>query len=373
LYELIWRRALASQMPDAKIDSTTVDIAAGELSLRANGQVITFDGFQAAYGAVSEETKLPVLAEGDKLEKEKVSGVQHFTQPPPRFSDASIVKAMEELGIGRPSTYAPTISTIQERGYVEKIEKKFQPTEIGTLVNDVLVKHFPQIVDLTFTSTMEEDLDKVATGEREWVPVISEFYGPFHKNLEAKQAEVTKESLVEQKTDETCEKCGKPMIVKFGRFGKFLACTGYPDCKTTRPLKEEREAQEKMAAEYANEKCPECGSPMQVKRGRFGVFLGCTKYPECKGIKRIDKKTGATCPECSKGEIVERRSKAGRTFYSCNRYPECKYAMWNKPTGKKCPTCQSLLVFAAKGKIKCSSKTCDYETTENVEVKPPTE
>src|SRR3989304_7582424 len=156
------------------------------------------------------------------------------------------------------------------------------------------------------------------------------------------------------------------MIIKFGRFGKFLACTGYPDCKSTRPLKEEREAQEKMAAEYAAEKCPECGSPMQIKRGRFGPFLGCTKYPECKGIKRIEKKTGAACPECKKGEIVERRSKAGRTFYSCNQYPECKFALWSKPTGKPCPKCQSLLVYAAKGKVRCSSKECDYETTEKV-------
>lgn len=362
LYDLIWRRALASQMPDAKLDATTVDIAAADMLFRANGLVVRFDGFQRALGSASKETILPKLSEKDALTLKELKGIQHFTEPPPRFSDASLIKAMEELGIGRPSTYAPTLSTIQDRGYVDKIEKKFKPTEIGILVNDVLVKHFPQIVDLKFTSTMEEDLDRIALGEKEWVPVIKNFYDPFHANLKAKDKVVTKEELTTEKSDELCPKCGKPMLIKLGRFGKFLACSGYPDCKTTVPLKAEREAQEKMEKEYAEEKCPECGSPMKIRRGRFGVFLGCTKYPDCKGIKRIEKKTGVTCPECNKGEIVERHSRKGRTFFSCNRYPECKYAMWNKPTGGKCPTCGSLLVFAARGKIKCSDKTCTYET-----------
>ena len=362
LYDLIWRRALASQMPDAKLDATTVDIGAGSLVFRANGLVIKFDGFQRVLGSASKETHLPALKEKDELTLKDLKGVQHFTEPPPRFSDASLIKAMEELGIGRPSTYAPTLSTIQERGYVDKIEKKFKPTEIGILVNDVLVKHFPEIVDLKFTSNMEEDLDRIAAGEKEWVPVIRNFYDPFHKNLEAKEKAVTKEELTTEKSDELCPKCGKPMLIKMGRFGKFLACSGYPDCKTTLPLKAEREAQEKIEKEYPQEKCPECGSPMQIKRGRFGTFLGCSRYPDCKGIKRIEKKTGVRCPECNQGEIVERHSRKGRTFYSCNRYPECKYAMWNKPTGGKCPTCGSLLVFAAQGRIKCSDKTCTYET-----------
>jgi DNA topoisomerase-1 len=364
LYDLIWRRALASQMPEAILDSTTVDITAGKMVFRANGLVVKFDGFQKAMGmlAQSKETQLPKLAEKDKLSMTDIKGLQHFTQPPARYSDASIVKAMEELGIGRPSTYAPTISTIQERGYVDKIDKKFKPTEIGMLVNDVLVKHFPQIVDLKFTSNMEEDLDLIAEGKKEWVPIIKNFYDPFHKNLEAKDKEVSKEELTTEKSDEKCEKCGKPMIIKMGRFGKFLACTGYPDCKTTRPMKQEREAQEKMEKEYAQEKCPECGSPMLIKRGRFGSFLGCSKYPDCKGIKPIEKKTGAICTECNKGEMIEKRSRKGRTFYACNRYPECKFALWQKPTGAKCPTCKSLVVYAAKGKLKCSSKTCTYET-----------
>jgi DNA topoisomerase-1 len=363
LYDLIWRRALASQMPDAVLDATTVDIAAAKAVFRANGLIVKFPGFQKALGpaGTSKETQLPALSQGDALNLKELKGVQHFTQPPARYSDASLVKAMEELGIGRPSTYAPTISTIVERGYVEKIEKKFKPSEIGILVNDVLVKHFPEIVDLKFTSGMEENLDSIARGEKEWVPIIKAFYDPFHKNLEKKDKEVSKEELTTEKTEEKCPKCGKPMVIKIGRFGKFLACTGYPDCKTTQPIKAEREAQEKIQQEYAKEKCPECGSPMTVKRGRFGAFLGCSTYPKCKGITRIEKKTGATCTECKKGEIIEKHSRKGRTFYACNRYPECKFALWQKPIGENCPTCKNLLVYAAKGKIKCSDKTCSYE------------
>ncbi|MFO0704525.1 MAG: type I DNA topoisomerase [Candidatus Andersenbacteria bacterium] len=366
LYDLIWRRALASQMPDARFNSTTLDITAGEFVFRANGLVITFAGFQKALGpaASSKETELPKLAKGDKLVlvgTDALKGVQHFTQPPARYSDATLVKAMEEFGIGRPSTYAPTISTIQDRGYVEKVEKRFKPTEIGRLVDDVLVKHFPKIVDLTFTSQMEEDLDLIAEGKKEWVPIIKAFYDPFHANLKAKDKAVTKEELTTEKSDEKCEKCGKPMVIKMGRFGKFLACTGYPDCKTTRPLKAEREAQAKMEQELSGEKCPECGSAMVIKRGRFGTFLGCSTYPKCKGIKRIEKKTGAKCPECGKGEIIEKRSRKGRTFYACNKYPECEFALWNKPTGKTCPKCKSLVVYAAKGQVRCSSKECDYK------------
>lgn len=364
LYDLIWRRALASQMPDAKFDATTLDITAGDFVFRANGLVVTFAGFQKALGAsgASKETELPKLAKGDQLDMLDLKGVQHFTQPPARYTDASLVKAMEELGIGRPSTYAPTLSTIQDRGYVEKIEKRFKPTEIGRLVDDVLVKHFPAIVDLTFTSQMEEDLDLIAAGKKEWVPIIKAFYDPFHANLKAKDKVVTKEELTTEKSDEVCDKCGKPMIIKMGRFGKFLACTGYPDCKTTKPLKEEREAQAKLEQELSDEKCPECGSAMVIKRGRFGTFLGCSTYPDCKGIKAIEKKTGVACPDCKKGEIIEKRSRKGRTFFACNQYPECKFALWQKPTGKTCPNCKSLLVFAAKGQARCSSKTCDYKT-----------
>jgi len=371
LYDLIWRRALASQMPDAKFNATTLDIEAGDFVFRANGLVVSFAGFQKALGlsGASKETELPKLAKGDKLTLVKeaseggdaLKGIQHFTQPPARYSDATLIKAMEELGIGRPSTYAPTLSTIQDRGYAEKIDKRLKPTEIGVLVNDVLVKHFPQIVDLTFTSQMEDDLDQIAEGKKEWVPIIKAFYDPFHANLKAKDKAVTKEELTTEKSDEKCEKCGKPMLIKMGRFGKFLACSGYPDCKTTKPVKAEREAQAKMEQELSGEKCPECGKPMVIKRGRFGAFLGCSAYPDCKGIKRIEKKTGAKCPECGKGEIIEKRSRKGRTFYACNQYPECKFALWNKPTGKTCPKCKSLVVYAAKGQVKCSSKECDYK------------
>lgn len=370
LYDLIWRRALASQMPDTELDKTSVDITAGKHTLRANGQIVTFPGFQKALGPAgsSQEMILPDLKEGQELDTKKVEAIQHFTQPPARYSDASLVKALEEFGIGRPSTYAPTISTIIDRGYVERDDsKRFIPSEIGVLVNDVLVEHFPDIVDLKFTSGMEENLDQIATGEKEWVPIIKDFYGPFHKNLAKKDGEVSKEELTQEETDEKCDKCGKPMIIKLGRFGKFMACTGYPDCKTTKPLKEEAKAQAALEKEHSHEKCPECKAPMAIKRGRFGTFLGCSKYPECKGIKPIEKKTGADCPKCEKGEIIEKRSKKGRTFFACNKYPECEFALWQKPTGEKCPDCSSLIVFAAKGKLRCSSKECKYETTSNVE------
>ncbi len=363
IYDLIWRRALASQMPDAILDATAVDISADNLTFRVNGLVVKYPGFQKLFDKVgsSKETLLPALKEKDHLKLNDVKGIQHFTQPPARYSDASLIKILEELGIGRPSTYAPTLSVIQDRGYVEKIEKKFVPTDIGMLVTKVLVKHFPHIVDFKFTSKMEDDLDRVARGETKWIPIIKDFYKPFHQNLIKKDKEVSKEELTQEKTDEKCEECGKPMIIKIGRFGKFMACSGYPDCKTTKPLKEEKAEKEKLEKEHAHEKCPECDKAMQIKRGRFGPFLGCSDYPKCKGIKPIENKTGAKCPQCKKGDIIEKRSRKGRTFYACNQYPECEFALWQKPTGENCPECKSLLVFAARGKIKCTDKSCTFE------------
>jgi DNA topoisomerase I len=266
------------------------------------------------------------------------------------------VKALEEYGIGRPSTYAPTIATIIERNYVERIEnRRLKPTEISFIVNDLLVEHFPQIVDFNFTAKMEGELDEIADGEKELVPVLQNFWTPFKENLEKKKIEITK-SLSEKPTDLVCDKCGKPMIEKMGRFGKFLACTGFPECKNTKPMPGSGEP------ETTDEKCPTCGAPMTVKRGRFGPFLSCSRYPDCKTIKNIEKKTGVMCPECGKGELVERRSmKTRRNFYSCNRYPDCKFAVWSKPTGEKCPKCSSLLVMGKDGTVVCSNKECDFK------------
>ncbi len=335
LYRIIWQRMLASQMASAITDSTTAEIEAknGEENiyiLRATGSVIKFYGYLKVYPSKSEDIILPALGENEKLDIIKIINEQHFTQPPARYNEASLIKALEEFGIGRPSTYAPTISTIQDRGYVEKIEKRFHPKEIGALVNKLLVAHFPQIVDIKFTAEMEESLDDVAENKKQWVPLIRDFYLPFKKNLTQKDKEIEKKDLIEEKTDEKCEKCGSPMVIKLGRFGKFMACTNYPDCKTTKPLGEEKELKEK----FANEICEKCGKPMAVKQGRFGSFLGCTGYPDCKNIKPIAQSTGIKCPDCGIGDIVIKKTKTKRIFWGCSKYPECKYATWKKPENK---------------------------------------
>ena len=355
LYNLVWRRALACQMAEAIIDSTTIEIEAKKYIFRANGSVIKFDGFLKVYPSDMKENLLPTLIKGENIDLVKILPNQHFTEPPARYSDASLVKALEEYGIGRPSTYAPTIATIMDRGYVERIEgRRLKPKEIAFLVNDLLVKHFPIIVDYEFTAHMEDDLDLIAEGKQKWVPIISEFYKPFKENLMQKEKEISKKELTEEATEKICEKCGSPMIIKTGRYGKFLACSNYPECKNTKPLGEKT----KEEAELTKEACEKCGSPMVIKEGRFGKFLACSNYPECKNIKSITKSTGVKCPKCNLGEIVERRTKKGRTFYSCNRYPDCEFSLWQRPTGEKCPKCNSLLVFAGKDKIKCSNKAC---------------
>jgi DNA topoisomerase-1 len=362
LYSLIWSRMIACQMNPAKTDATTVDIEAKNFVFRASGSVITFDGYLRAYNDVGSGTKnkdviLPALAEGDRCDYKNLRHEQHFTQPPARYNESSLVKTLEELGIGRPSTYAPIMSTIQDRGYVEKEDKKFKPTEIGVLVNKVLVEHFATIVDYAFTAQMEKELDEIAEGKREWVPVIRDFYLPFEKNLGAKDKELDKKELTEETTDKKCPKSGHPLVLKFGRFGKFYACSGYPECKYTEPVEKDKE---EIPDEYKDVKCPKCGKPMKVKFGRFGKFLGCTDYPECKGILPIEKKTGVPCPKCGKGEIIEKRSRRGKVFYACNKYPDCDQSYWNKPVNEKCPKTGDLLVYAAKGKLKCSNKECDF-------------
>jgi len=363
LYSLIWRRMVASQMQPAILNSVKVVIGAkgakNNYTFQANGSTVKFDGYLKVYGAKMpvSENLLPDLKEKETLDLEKIIPTQKFTTPPPRYNEASLVRVMEEYGIGRPSTYAPTISTIIDRKYVEKNEeKKLQPMEIGLLVNDLLVEHFPQIVDMRFTATIEEDFDEIASGKKKWVPVIKAFYDPFHKNLEAKSGEVKKEDLL-QKLGRQCPECGGDLIMKFGRFGKFIACMNYPTCKYTEKTAEEQKEED----ENSGEVCEKCGAPMVVKRGRFGAFLGCSKYPECKTIKSITKKTGVKCPKCGEGDILERKSKKGRLFFGCSKYPACDFSLWNKPTGETCPKCGGLMTFAAKGKVKCGNKECGYE------------
>ncbi|HWQ99850.1 MAG TPA: type I DNA topoisomerase [Candidatus Methylomirabilis sp.] len=356
LYRLIWQRAVATQMPEAKLLGTSVDIAGGDATFRATGQRVTFDGYLKLYPDQDKEKVLPELKQDETLEAVSIDGKQHFTEPPPRYSDASIVKTLEEEGIGRPSTYASTIGTLIERGYVERDDRKrLIPTGVAFDVNDLLVKHFPDIVDLEFTARLEASLDKIAEGEMQWRPLLEAFYGPFHANLVSKEQELTKEAEAEA-SGETCDKCGKPMTVKRGRFGKFLACTGYPECKNTKPMKGEAARPE---PEPTDEKCESCGAMMVKKIGRFGPFLSCSRYPECKTIKSIEKSTGITCPLCGKGTIIEKRTKKGKTFFSCNRYPECDQAFWDAPTEEKCPN-DGWPILKKKTKLYCAKEGCGF-------------
>ncbi len=330
LYRLIWKRFTASLMSPAIFDHLTVEIETKpeKFLFKVSGQKVKFDGFLKVYPIKLEEKNIPLLEIKEKLNLKKIIPEQHFTQPPARYSEASLIKKMEEEGIGRPSTYAPTISVIQERNYIIKNEeKRFYPTDIGRLVSDLLSDHFPSIVDVDFTAQMEENLDNIAEGKNNWKSVVSSFYKPFEKNLKEKEKTLDKKELTEEKTGEKCEKCGGDMIIKIGRFGKFIACSNYPDCKNNKPLKEEK----------SSEPCEKCGGDMILKRGRFGSFWGCSNYPDCKNIRKDEKKTGITCPEClsnkvdNPGEIVIRKSKRKRNFYGCNRYPDCKFISNKKP------------------------------------------
>ncbi|MBI2063146.1 MAG: type I DNA topoisomerase [Candidatus Yanofskybacteria bacterium] len=358
LYDLIWKRTIASQMQSAVFDQTAVDIVTSyqlpvtSYTFRANGQVVKFDGFIRAYTEGRDEKDedeaegiLPELESNETLNFVELFKLQHFTEPPPRYTDATLIKILEAHGIGRPSTYAPTLATIQERDYVEKIDRRyFKPTEVGFLVNDMLVENFPEIVDINFTSHIEEEFDDIAEGKIKWVPVIEEFYIPFKKNLDEKTASV--EKLVETSST-PCPHCGKMMIIKFGRTGKFLACPE-PGSKITQPLPEEAAKIKELTEKTKDERCPICGKQMEVKRGRFGYFLGCTDYPKCKGIKKIFNKTGFKCPNCRAlrdgeqsrttevGDLVERKSHGrGRIFYGCSRFPECNFLVGKKPENEE--------------------------------------
>jgi DNA topoisomerase-1 len=361
-------------MPAALMNSTTVDIdgVGSDYQFRTTGQILKFDGYLRIYPEASKELRLPDLTSGQKLDLLELRGEQHFTKPPGRYSDAGLVKELEGYGIGRPSTYAPIISTIIARNYVNRDDnKKLAPTDIAFVVNDLLVKHFSQIVDYQFTAEVENNLDEIASGDKEWQPVVKQFYDPFHKNLLHKYEEINKNDIMpEEKTKEICDKCKSRMIIKTGRYGKFLACSSFPECKNIKPLNEngekDKEADEKLKKleeKYKDEVCDKCGSQMAIKTGRYGPFLACTAYPKCKNIKSIEENnntTGVTCPECGKGELVQKRSKRG-VFYACNQYPDCKTAFSGKPLAEKCPECGNLLMEGKNGDVRCSSKGCEYK------------
>jgi DNA topoisomerase-1 len=344
LYTLIWNRFVASQMNPAVYDTTSVDIKAGHYQFHSHSQSLKFDGFLKIYQISKENGTngenglvdfIPDLKAGDKLFLAELTPSQHFTKPPARFSQASLVKTLEAEGIGRPSTYATIISTLLDRKYAELKERSLYPTELGRTVSKILSEYFPAIFSVRFTADMENDLDQIETGKADWVEVVRQFYIPFNEQLEAlssKHKEI-KESLTET-TDEKCENCGSPMVIKWGRNGRFLACTAYPECRTTKPVAGEVEAME------TDEKCEKCGSAMVIKTGRFGRFMACSGYPDCKNTKPVS--TGVDCPkdDC-KGYIVEKRSRKGKVFYGCSRYPDCDFVGWYKPREKKCPNCSA--------------------------------
>lgn len=341
VYELIWRNAVASQMSPAELRQLRIDIVSDsnktkldsdpQCEWRANGSVMVFPGWMKAMGKAFTEKLLPDVSEKELLEAKEVNKTDHETSPPPRYTEASLIKDLEKFGIGRPSTYAPVISTVLGRKYVIKDGRYFIPEATGIVVNDLLVKHFPDIVDLDFTAEMEDSLDKIAHGKQEWVPVIRDFYGPFEKTIVKKKKEIKKEDIVVlEKTDETCPECGKPLVIKLGRYGKFLSCSGFPDCEYAAPLNEEGNGVLEGAQEDLG-KCPEDDGNLILKEGRFGKFIACSNYPKCKYTQNYQDTIGMKCPDCGEGEVVKKKTKKGILFYGCSRYPDCKYSSWKDP------------------------------------------
>ncbi|HYJ32514.1 MAG TPA: type I DNA topoisomerase [Candidatus Binatia bacterium] len=360
LYELIWQRFVASQMNPALVLTTTADITAGPYLLRASGSRVKFDGFARAYQTALIEgdspgaaaSRLPALEQGNALKLLTTVPEQHFTEPPPHYTEATLVKTLEEKGIGRPSTYATIVGTILSRDYVQRDRGKLLPTELGMTVWKLLSKTFSDVFDVEFTAKLEQRLDHVETGRDPWIDVVEEFYHPFQKDLasaESKQEQV-RASLV-QETETPCPKCGSKMIKKFGRSGPFLACPRYPECKTTLPVEEDG-----VPAEAPTQLCPQCGGPMRFRTGRFGKFLACERYPDCKGTRPFTLQIA--CPQCGTGEMVERRTKRGKIFYGCSRYPECTFAIWDKPVKETCPSCGSTIMVQKRSKTKGDYLQC---------------
>ncbi len=367
LYKLIWDRFMSSQMQNASIANTSIDIKAGDYTFKAGTSSIIFDGFLKLYSEEDDDAKksIPEMKKGDVLKRNKINPKQHFTQPPPRYSEASLVKALEEHGIGRPSTYAPIITKIQTKGYVEKIEKALAPTLLGRTVSKQLVEHFKEVMDYDFTAGMENQLDEIADKKAKSEKVLKDFYEPFVKIVAAAKQNMERINI---ESDIKCPNCGKPMVVRTSRFGsQFLGCSGYPECKTMMPLNATQESAQ-QEPEVCEEKCEKCGSDMIFKVGPYGKYMECTNA-DCKNRKRVVISTGVKCPKCG-GEIVQRKSKYGKIFYGCNKYPDCDFVLWNEPTGDVCPDCGSLLVKKVLKKgtfIECSSKTCKYsKELENV-------
>ena len=356
LYRLIWKRFLASCMESAEFENLTILINVEGYAFRYSGKKKLFDGYMKVLPSKDKIDEFPKLEEGTDIKIKKILEKQNFTNPPARFNEASLVKTMEELGIGRPSTYAPTVSTILNRGYVVKNEGVFNITEIGGIVTELLIEHFSSIINDKFTADLENKLDEVESGNIIWQKVIEGFYTEFEKTLIEADKNIEKIEIEEEVTNIDCEKCGSKMVVKKGRFGKFLACPNYPECKNTMPYDAET-----GEAKVSDVDCDKCGARMVIKKGRFGEFLACPNYPECKNTKQIEKTIDVKCPKCG-GDILEKRTKKGRKFFGCSNYPECDFTAWNEPVNEKCPTCGGLQV---KKKTKdgevlvCTNDNCE--------------
>jgi len=376
LYDLIWKRTLASQMNHATIDTVAVDLSAeGKHVFRANGSVVADPGFIKVYQESVDDLKsedqedalLPPLEEGETLTLLDIETKQHFTEPPPRYSEASLVKALEEFGIGRPSTYASIISTLQQREYAILDKKRFIPTDVGRIVNRFLTEYFNKYVDYGFTANLEDELDAVSRGEKQWIPLLHEFWDPFSKQVGSVDEQVQRKDVTQEVIDEACPQCQSPLSIRLGRKGRFIGCTAYPDCDYTRNIES---ASTEAAAEpqvVEGRQCPQCNGALIFREGRYGPFIGCSQYPTCRYIESLNqpKDTEVPCPVCNKGSLYQRKSKRGKIFYSCSRYPECEYAIWNQPLKEPCPQCHwPILTFKEtkkNGKQKvCPQPNCQY-------------
>lgn len=384
LYNLIWKRTIACQMIPATIDTVAVDLTCGENNIfRANGSIVSDPGFLQVYeeglddsskkDKESEGKMLPPLREGDVLPIQEIRPEQHFTEPPPRYSEATLVKTLEEYGIGRPSTYATIIGTLQQREYAVLENKRFHPTDVGRVVNRFLTTYFPQYVDYGFTAGLEDELDDISRGEKEWCPVLREFWHPFISLVKEIQENVQRKDVTQEPIEEKCPQCGSPLSIRLGRRGRFIGCTTYPECDYTRSLEDNNGASQ-VAETVEGRTCPDCSGALQIKKGKYGKFIGCSNYPECKFIEPLEKPedTGVECPSCRQANILKRKSRQGKVFFSCARYPDCKYALWYSPLAKPCPLCDwpitSVKITKRNGTERvCPQKDCKFSEPYDLE------
>ncbi|HAU1295430.1 TPA: type I DNA topoisomerase [Legionella pneumophila] len=380
LYNLIWKRTVASQMADAILDTVSVDFSCGKGNIfRANGSTVAFPGFLSVYEEGRDDSKdednedkiLPAFNVGEKIKVLDIETNQHFTEPPPRYSEATLVKALEEYDIGRPSTYASIIHTLQQREYVVVEKKRFLPTDVGRIVNRFLTNYFTRYVDYQFTAGLEDTLDAIARGEKDWIPVLEEFWQPFVQQIQNIDEQVQRKDVTTELLDEKCPKCQKPLSIRLGKRGRFIGCTGYPDCDYTQDISnpEGEKAEPEVVEDRA---CPLCHGALHIKTGRYGKFIGCSNYPECKHMEPLEKPsdTGVTCPKCNQAKILQRKSRKGKIFYSCGNYPKCDYALWNEPVDLPCPKCAWPILTLKESKkfgrqILCPREGCDYSAKED--------